>query len=54
VKGILIRLKVKDIRVMSRNTQGVKVIKLTEGDHISAVARIIEEDKEEKQNNLFS
>lgn len=54
VKGILIRLKVKDIRVMSRNTQGVKVIKLTEGDHICAVARIIEEDKEEKQNNLFS
>ena len=54
VKGILIRLKIKDIRVMSRNTQGVKVIKLTEGDHISAVARIIEEDKEEKQNNLFS
>lgn len=52
-KGILIRQKMKDIRVMGRNAQGVKVIKLSEGDHISAVARIIEEDKEEKQDKLF-
>ncbi|HPS65441.1 MAG TPA: DNA gyrase subunit A, partial [Ignavibacteria bacterium] len=52
-KGILIRQKMKDIRVMGRNAQGVKVIKLSEGDHISAVARIIEDDKEEKQDKLF-
>jgi DNA gyrase subunit A len=52
-KGILIRQKMKDIRVMGRNAQGVKVIKLSDGDHISAVARIIEDDKEEKQDKLF-
>ncbi|MFA5404224.1 MAG: DNA gyrase subunit A, partial [Ignavibacteria bacterium] len=46
-KGILIRQKMKDIRVMGRNSQGVKVIRLSEHDTISAVARIVEEDKDE-------
>jgi DNA gyrase subunit A len=44
-KGILIRQKVKDIRVMSRNTQGVRVIRLDEGDTISAIAGTAEEEK---------
>lgn len=52
-KGILIRQKVKDIRVMGRNAQGVKLIRLSENDRISAVARIVEEDKEENQEKLF-
>lgn len=52
-KGILIRQKMKDIRVMGRNSQGVKVIRLSEHDTISAVARIVEEDKEENQEKLF-
>lgn len=45
-KGILIRQKIKDIRVMGRNAQGVRVIKLQDNDTISAVARIVEEEKE--------
>lgn len=45
-KGILIRQKIKDIRVMGRNAQGVRVIKLQDNDTISAVARIAEEEKE--------
>ncbi len=52
-KGILIRQKMKDIRVMGRNSQGVKVIRLSEHDTISAVARIVEDDKEENQEKLF-
>lgn len=52
-KGILIRQKMKDIRVMGRNSQGVKLIRLSEHDTISAVARIVEEDKEENQEKLF-
>ncbi|MCX6164808.1 MAG: DNA gyrase subunit A, partial [Ignavibacteriae bacterium] len=52
-KGILIRQKMKDIRVMGRNSQGVKVIRLSDHDTISAVARIVEEDKEENQEKLF-
>ena len=36
--GITIRMKVSDIRVMGRATQGVRVIKLDEGDSIADVA----------------
>ena len=46
IKGILIRQKMKDIRVMGRNAQGVRVIRLNDSDKISAVARIAEEEKE--------
>ena len=52
-RGILIRQKVKDIRVMGRNAQGVKLIRISEHDSISAVARIVEEDKEVDQEKLF-
>ncbi|MDD5361966.1 MAG: DNA gyrase subunit A [Ignavibacteria bacterium] len=45
-RGILIRQKVKDIRVMGRNAQGVKLIRISDNDRICAVARIAEEDKD--------
>lgn len=41
-KGILIRQKVKDIRVMGRNAQGVRLIRIAENDKISAVANLVE------------
>jgi DNA gyrase subunit A len=50
--GITIRTKItdKNIRVMGRATQGVKLIRLSEGDEISSVAKIetIKEEKEEE------
>jgi DNA gyrase subunit A len=52
-RGILIRQKIKDIRVMGRNAQGVKLIRISESDKICAVARIAEEDKEETPEKLF-
>lgn len=52
-KGILIRQKMKDIRVMSRATQGVRLIKLGEGDIISSIANVVEEDKEAGQEKMF-
>ena len=52
-RGILIRQKVKDIRVIGRNSQGVRLIRLGEHDTICAVARILEEDKEENQEKIF-
>jgi DNA gyrase subunit A len=52
-QGILIRQKMKDIRVMGRNAQGVRVIRLKEGDTISAVARIMEDDKDDSQEKMF-
>lgn len=50
-RGILIRQKMKDIRVMGRNAQGVKLIRISENDRISAVARIAEDDKENGNGN---
>ncbi len=53
-KGILIRQKVKNIRVMGRNAQGVRLIRLNAGDKISAVARIIDNGKDEdNQEKIF-
>jgi DNA gyrase subunit A len=45
--GITIRLNVSDIRVIGRATQGVRLIKINEGDQISSVAKIEMEDEEE-------
>jgi DNA gyrase subunit A len=44
--GLMIRQHVSDIRVMGRNTQGVRLIKLEEGDTISAVASVVGEEPE--------
>jgi len=45
-KGIMIRQNVGEIRVMGRNTQGVRLIKLDGGDTISAVASVVGDDEE--------
>ena len=47
-KGIMIKTPVKDIRVMGRATQGVRVIRLSDGDHISDVAKLSKEDDDEQ------
>jgi len=49
--GIAIRTKItdKNIRVMGRATQGVKLIRLSEGDEISSVAKIETIKVEEKE-----
>jgi len=49
-KGVLIRLPVAMIRTISRNTQGVRLIKLDDGDSISAVTRILESNDEKEEN----
>ena len=41
--GKIIRLRVGDISVIGRNTQGVKLINLGEGEKVVAVARLAEE-----------
>lgn len=46
--GITIRLEVSCLRVMGRATQGVRLIKLTDKDAISSVAKIEILDKEAK------
>ena len=45
-KGIVIRSSVKNIRVMKRATQGVRVIRLKDGDKVSDLVRIPSEEGE--------
>jgi DNA gyrase subunit A len=45
--GQIIRSPVKDVRVAGRNTQGVKLMNLDAGDLVTAVARVVPDDKEE-------
>jgi DNA gyrase subunit A len=38
--GVLVRTPVRDISVVGRNTQGVRLIRLEEGDQLSGLERI--------------
>ena len=44
--GIAIRMRVEDLRVMGRATQGVKAISIKEGDSIAAVAKVMKDEDE--------
>ncbi|MCD6385375.1 DNA gyrase subunit A [Candidatus Sumerlaeota bacterium] len=48
-KGKIIRIPVSGIRVISRNTQGVRLIQLDEDDHLTGMERIAE-----KNENMLS
>jgi DNA gyrase subunit A len=45
-QGQMVRTPVKDIREAGRNTMGVKLINLTAGDKLTAIARVISETDE--------
>lgn len=47
--GIAIRMSVQEIRVAGRNTQGVRLIKLSDSDEISSVTRIEKDELEEEE-----
>ncbi|TGE18112.1 DNA gyrase subunit A [Hymenobacter elongatus] len=44
--GITIRLRMSDLRTIGRATQGVRLLKINEGDEISSVAKVATDDKE--------
>jgi DNA gyrase subunit A len=46
--GKVIRLRVNEIRVIGRNTQGVRLIDLAEGEKVVGVARLAEREDEEE------
>lgn len=58
--GLTIRMKISDLRVMGRATQGVKLINIKGNDSIAAVAKVMKDDEEEVEyeevdiNNLNS
>ena len=44
--GKVVRIRVSEIRVIGRNTQGVRLIDLEEGERVAAVARLAEREDE--------
>jgi DNA gyrase subunit A len=49
-QGIALRTKVSAIRVVGRVSQGVKLVSLDDNDVVSAVARVIPDDKEDGES----
>jgi DNA gyrase subunit A len=45
--GVVIRLQISDVSLLGRNTQGVKMVNLDEGDRVVDVARIYSEEDED-------
>ena len=43
-KGITIRLPVKDVSIIGRNVQGVRLVRLEEGDKLAAIASVVKEE----------
>ena len=43
--GQMIRQKVSAIRRIGRSTQGVRLIRLDEGDKVASVARVVKEEE---------
>jgi len=50
--GKIIRTRVEEIPVLSRNTQGVKLINLEEGERVIGVERLAEDDEDEPDEIL--
>ena len=48
-KGI--RLKVKDVRVVGRITQGVKLINMSDKDTIASIARLVDAPEEDEEGS---
>ena len=50
-KGKIIRLRIKDIRVIGRNTQGVHLIDVEEGERVVSLARLAEKEEDANGEN---
>lgn len=56
--GVAIRMNMDEMRVMGRNTQGVRMINLKKNDEIAAIAKVemdkdvVEEDSEENEEGI--
>jgi DNA gyrase subunit A len=48
--GVLIRTRVKEIREMSRSTQGVTLINLDDGEKLSGLQCVLDRDEENGEN----
>jgi len=48
-QGMVTRSRVDDIRIVGRNTQGVRVMNLNEGDRLASLAKIAPENVNEPE-----
>ncbi len=48
-KGKIIRMPCKDLRVISRNTQGVRLVRLEEGDKIASVEPVVDDGADDAE-----
>jgi DNA gyrase subunit A len=44
-QGTMIRMKVDEVRIAGRNTQGVRLINVGEGENVTSITRIAQEDE---------
>ena len=52
--GLTIRMNVSELRVMGRNTQGVRLINIKGDDAIAAVTKILREDEDEIEDEIVA
>ena len=52
--GLTIRLPVKDVSIIGRNVQGVRLVRLEEGDRLAAIATVVQEENGENGNEASS
>jgi len=49
-KGMTIRIRCEEIRSVGRNAQGVRLVKLEEGDKIARIAPVVKDDEEPEED----
>ena len=50
-QGVIIRMAARDISVLGRNTQGVRLVRVTKGDVVQAVCHLAEADDENEDGD---
>jgi len=51
--GLIIRIALSSVKVIGRNTSGVKLINLNEGDRVVDVARIVPGEDDDQENGFI-
>ena len=50
--GVIIRIKASDVSVLGRATQGVKIMKVDEGNSIISMAKVVKEDEDKDDDQI--
>ncbi|MEM1025900.1 MAG: DNA gyrase subunit A [Myxococcota bacterium] len=52
-QGVVIRMQTNDISLLGRNTQGVRLVRVTKGDTVSAVCSVAQDEEERPSEALL-